>query len=474
MSDTREELQSKIDKLKEEIEQRKRDTQTASGSVEPKAVADPGSKVAKFSYSYPVQNTRFRGSRGRGRYSVPRHRNLTLVLAQGTPSDPENGLSDPSEHEGEIPVGAGDRFVSKVTKRGLSLVNEKVYAKEEERLQAIATRKAEAKLALKAERHRMAVLKAISANRLMYGDVNRRIINGHQFVQVKNTTRLLLVSDPIPNFPHQIAIDGLKYQTSRGVEYKLVVEPNGVEPCVSFSLRSGEPEFLTATTSTRTREYCKHYSRAGKYLEFKSSDSATFTNRTSPRFLLGICRNGETCRFIHDPERIALCKDFVRGSCFKADCLLQHKPTQYNSPSCKFFNIAGGCTNENCLYTHKVETNDVVCRPFAVGGYCEAGRDCEFRHSWDCPDFIDYGSCPMLPACRLNHVRPKVFSHNIVRNEDNDGVSPINQDSVFSWRTSDDGSLVISGSDSDDADSEIGALNPEEEMDHKADFLEFQ
>ncbi|CAO1637365.1 unnamed protein product [Parajaminaea phylloscopi] len=40
---------------------------------------------------------------------------------------------------------------------------------------------------------------------------------------------------------------------------------------------------------------------------------------------------------------------------------------------------------------------------FAVYGWCDRGRDCTSRHTFDCPDFIQKGSCERK-RCKLLHV----------------------------------------------------------------------
>lgn len=44
-----------------------------------------------------------------------------------------------------------------------------------------------------------------------------------------------------------------------------------------------------------------------------------------------------------------------------------------------------------------------VCRPFALGGWCDRGYKCTYRHVYECPDFVDYGSCPRGASCKLSH-----------------------------------------------------------------------
>lgn len=45
----------------------------------------------------------------------------------------------------------------------------------------------------------------------------------------------------------------------------------------------------------------------------------------------------------------------------------------------------------------------MVCRPFAIGGYCFRGKNCKFTHSFECPDYQLDRVCPRGKNCKLNH-----------------------------------------------------------------------
>lgn len=101
-----------------------------------------------------------------------------------------------------------------------------------------------------------------------------------------------------------------------------------------------------------------------------------------------------------------MCKAYSRfGSCAKGDiCDLSHKPTYNRVPACTHFQD-GNCTNNACRYAHvPVSPGPLVCRPFALLGYCDAGAKCDKRHVYECPDFTEKGECSN-DKCKLSHAR---------------------------------------------------------------------
>lgn len=102
-----------------------------------------------------------------------------------------------------------------------------------------------------------------------------------------------------------------------------------------------------------------------------------------------------------------MCKTFFRnGTCANGDlCDLSHKPTYNRVPACTHF-INGNCTNDACRYAHVSPSPGLlVCRPFALLGYCEKGAECDKRHVFECPDFAELGHCPNEKKCKLPHTR---------------------------------------------------------------------
>ncbi|XP_074684525.1 zinc finger CCCH domain-containing protein 3 isoform X2 [Strix aluco] len=106
-----------------------------------------------------------------------------------------------------------------------------------------------------------------------------------------------------------------------------------------------------AKQKKKKKEYCMYYNRFGK------------------------CNRGESCPYIHDPEKVAVCTRFLRGTCKKTDgtCSFSHKVSKDKMPVCSYF-LKGICSNSNCPYSHVyVSRKAEVCQDF-LKGYCPMGE----------------------------------------------------------------------------------------------------
>ncbi|KAJ7210543.1 hypothetical protein GGX14DRAFT_451074 [Mycena pura] len=132
-----------------------------------------------------------------------------------------------------------------------------------------------------------------------------------------------------------------------------------------------------------------------------------YSDKPCPRFTTtGSCSRGLTCLYQHDPAKIAVCWNFLQGSCPNTaeTCNLSHEPTPERTPLCLHFLNKGRCTRDGCPFPHvNVGARQGVCRDFAVLGYCERGLDCDKQHVRECPDFAERGTCATR-GCKLPHV----------------------------------------------------------------------
>ncbi|XP_054840613.1 zinc finger CCCH domain-containing protein 3 [Eublepharis macularius] len=134
----------------------------------------------------------------------------------------------------------------------------------------------------------------------------------------------------------------------------------------------------------KKKEYCMYYNRFGK------------------------CNRGENCPYIHDPEKVAVCTRFLRGTCKKTDgtCPFSHKVSKDKMPVCSYF-LKGICSNSDCPYSHVyVSRKAEVCSDF-LKGYCPLGEKCKKKHTLVCPDFSKNGICPKGAQCKLQHPQRK-------------------------------------------------------------------
>ncbi|XP_068446177.1 zinc finger CCCH domain-containing protein 3 [Clinocottus analis] len=128
------------------------------------------------------------------------------------------------------------------------------------------------------------------------------------------------------------------------------------------------------------KQYCMYYNRFGK------------------------CNRGNSCPYIHDPDKVAVCTRFLRGTCKQADgtCPFSHKVAKEKMPVCSYF-LKGICNNSECPYSHVYVSHKAeVCEDF-VKGYCPEGEKCKKKHTLVCPDFSKMGSCPRGARCKLQH-----------------------------------------------------------------------
>lgn len=141
----------------------------------------------------------------------------------------------------------------------------------------------------------------------------------------------------------------------------------------------------------------------------------------------GMCQKGVHCRYVHDMNRVVLCRQFVMGKC-EQECIYSHERTEFNTPICRF-HLENSCHNPQCRYVHRVprhaqDNNYSVwtCRPFAVGGWCLRGSMCPFLHLYNCPDFEEVGLCPRGKNCSLAHVVTKRIQELMTTPQDTSGV----------------------------------------------------
>ncbi|KAM9278728.1 zinc finger CCCH domain-containing protein 3 [Cariama cristata] len=158
-----------------------------------------------------------------------------------------------------------------------------------------------------------------------------------------------------------------------------------------------------AKQKKKRKEYCMYYNRFGK------------------------CNRGESCPYIHDPEKVAVCTRFLRGTCKKTDgtCSFSHKVSKDKMPVCSYF-LKGICSNSNCPYSHVyVSRKAEVCQDF-LKGYCPMGEKCKKKHTLVCPDFAKKGVCPRGARCKLLHPQKKRHPRET---EDGDRSEPLSK-----WR----------------------------------------
>ncbi|CAC5393196.1 Zinc finger CCCH domain-containing protein 3 [Mytilus coruscus] len=120
----------------------------------------------------------------------------------------------------------------------------------------------------------------------------------------------------------------------------------------------------------------------------------------------GKCERGSNCPFVHDPDRVAVCTRFLRGTCKVDDCLFSHKVAKEKMPTCSYF-LRGLCNRDDCPYLHvNVSKTAKVCQDF-IKGFCHLGEKCTKKHTTTCPSYSKTGVCSEVKPCKLKHIKRK-------------------------------------------------------------------
>ncbi|OWF38016.1 uncharacterized protein LOC110466770 [Mizuhopecten yessoensis] len=147
-----------------------------------------------------------------------------------------------------------------------------------------------------------------------------------------------------------------------------------------------------------------HKSIAAATARYRKSNTL---NKLSKQYCLffnrfGKCKRGDKCPYIHDPDKVAVCTRFLRGTCRMTGCPFSHKVVKEKMPVCSYF-LRGVCNRDNCPYLHvKVNKNASICQNF-VKGFCPLGEKCKKQHTLECPVFGRTGQCPARRTCPLIH-----------------------------------------------------------------------
>ena len=102
----------------------------------------------------------------------------------------------------------------------------------------------------------------------------------------------------------------------------------------------------------------------------------------------------------------------------------------------------------------RVNPSALVCRNFAILGYCSLGAACSERHVHECPNWSNVGICHDR-NCRLPHVdragQLRKQTANLLENQRSNDEANTLEDCIDDISSDEDNN---NGSDSDDIDSD--------------------
>ena len=368
---------------------------------------------------------------------MPVYRNRTLVLNGGSqqnhPGDADSGATSDA---------SASSWVTK-TDRHMQLINTSVYKKDAQARTAAMEQTRRQKIALRDKQERAKLINHLSrmvnsggtesTNQQTPVDKYEITVQGVRFIVAKNGSKLFKVPGASELYtshllwhshgtgdgnsakatPKMAVVGGVKfYRSKNGNLYR-----HGVVKAQRYVSRHCLVGPLTPASSGRqsgavkkVNVPCKQFSMTGNSIfldrrpepprpDRASVSQPRLTNRTT-----GSCTQGPRCRYVHDPHKVAICKDFLlQGDCLNGEnCDLSHDPTPERTPTCLHF-ARDSCTKADCKYAHvKVSPAAPVCRNFGFYGYCDKGVNCEDRHVFECPDFSNTGVCK-IKGCKLPH-----------------------------------------------------------------------
>ncbi|KAF2836572.1 hypothetical protein M501DRAFT_249036 [Patellaria atrata CBS 101060] len=329
-------------------------------------------------YGQQYQPSRYRGT---SRHMPPTHRNRTLVINKAN----QNMVAFQTNNSTESSMESmASNWVSK-RDRHMQLINTSVYdERAQQRQKDIADtakqRRAQRNMEEKAKISRHFDLISQRPDQQVY----EVMVDEIRFRVVDGGSKLIKVTGMVSHSTNKRAFSHLADDVARGRSTPKSAKIGGVTFLRSKNgnlYRSGLVKIKAQRPVKKLLEPCQRFSTTGT------------------------CPEGPRCRYIHDPHKVAICKEYLqKGSCSTGDlCDLSHDCSANRVPACVHF-LRGNCTNDSCRYAHvRVNPGAPVCRPFAVLGYCEEGANCTDRHVIECPDYANKGIC-RNKKCRLPHV----------------------------------------------------------------------
>ncbi|CAM1506928.1 Fc.00g065690.m01.CDS01 [Cosmosporella sp. VM-42] len=365
--------------------------------------------------------------------AVHQHRTLNLNAAGNS------STHSPASDGSQTPTG----WVSR-NARHRQLINANVYEKDSQnRTKAIeATRQRK----LDSQRH-------------------REKTQFNEFLKHQSGTASAPTNPTSSTGPNELTIEGIQFRVLEGGK-KLVKLPdvfNASFHTPKTAIVAGVKFHRTKTGNLVAHRIVKDQRRSGVVRKvnepckiFSTTGNFSFQDRGCPDAdqlrWQGSCPKGPQCRYIHDPNKVALCKDFLKeGKCANGEsCDLSHDMTPERTPNCLHF-AKGHCSKPDCPYTHsKAPPSALVCRAFGFNGYCDKGADCTERHVLECPDFSNTGRCK-IRGCKLLH-RERA---SVLRQQANDTMEDLSSDEEAPDSDDVDSDEVAEFIDADSDDSDF-------------------
>ena len=454
----------------------------------------------------------------------PTHRNRTLVVNNGAPGpgkQPNAANAVPTPPVPGTPNAPG--WISTRDRGHMQLTNTAVYGKRVQEKQKAIEETAKAKRQERDQREKTKILKHVSGTpSTITGQTQDNvardiIINNLRFRVATDGSKLMRVfgkfgeetdtndrclssvdgaNNNPQSTPKQAKVAGVTFHRSKNGN----LLRSGLVKKQRYRLASKPPQQETSQlihiyhrerSNKKSTKLCQNFTSTGTKNSIKQRPDRG--SRTLQRFPLivpigrpwehmltsdsGSCAQGNRCPHVHDFNKLAICKEFLRhGTCAAGEeaCNLSHDPSPNRVPACTHF-LRGNCTKSDCRYAHvHVNLSAAVCRDFALLGYCDKGATCTDRHVTECPDYANTGTC-RNSRCRLPHIDRAGNLRKaaaLKANKESDG----NESPDLSSDEEDYQEIDSDDVDSDDLDEDIDMIESGDgghELSQQQDFIAF-
>ncbi|XP_052061583.1 uncharacterized protein LOC127701640 isoform X2 [Mytilus californianus] len=247
---------------------------------------------------------------------------------------------------------------------------------------------------------------------------NQQKLNNNQVVVKKmNTSAMKIVKVRGIKFQMDASGKTLKRMDSSPVKSDNQISKQGVKSSVNridiggmtyIQTKPGTLEQVWSNKAKVIASRVKHRSILTVAAKYKKDNTKKKVAKKYCMFFnrFGKCERGNNCPYVHDPDRVAVCTRFLRGTCKVDDCLFSHKVAKEKMPTCSYF-LRGVCNRDNCPYLHvNVSKTAKVCQDF-IKGFCHLGEKCTKKHTMTCPSYSKLGVCSEVKPCKLKHIKRK-------------------------------------------------------------------
>jgi hypothetical protein len=219
--------------------------------------------------------------------------------------------------------------------------------------------------------------------------VRKEIVKAHLLAPKSNIRKITTLKVSTLKYrknqyiPKRLTINGIAFEKSSNGKSLVRSKNQKAKQIARYTLLlfNIQNTYIIVKKLKRVSKHCRERTKEFNIV-YSTPNLVTFTIKVYIYMYFnctGKCKNIETCKYVHDPNKKAICRKFLKGECHDKECILLHKIQSEKMPVCSYF-LRGVCTNENCPYSHvNVNPKAAICQDF-LKGYCPLGDKCKLKH----------------------------------------------------------------------------------------------